>query len=251
MRTRSYSGICTVVLLSLCSFLIVDCKKDDDSTLVQNNDGNQTYDIQAKGIPRFVSVDYIQLEKIARISKFRSGIGHDYSDDFEYCRSMKHYFQPKDTTDWTTVMIYSPVEGTIIHLINEWAGTKITICSKIQPAFFFDIFHINLASSFKEGDVLQAGQLLGHHIGSQTMSDIAVGVQVPQKGPKSTSAAGWQLISYFDVITDPVFLNYQNRGLMLRADAAISKAARDADSLQCSGDTFATEGTIENWITLH
>ena len=34
-------------------------------------------------LPKFVSTNYIELEKITRISKFRSSAGHDYSDDFE------------------------------------------------------------------------------------------------------------------------------------------------------------------------
>jgi hypothetical protein len=53
------------------------------------------YDTDANGVPRFAESNCIELHKISRISKFRSGAGHDYSDDFETCRSMKHYFDPK------------------------------------------------------------------------------------------------------------------------------------------------------------
>ena len=42
-------------------------------------------------IPQFVTHDYIDLDKITYITKFRSGSGHDYSDDYESCRNMKHY----------------------------------------------------------------------------------------------------------------------------------------------------------------
>ena len=59
--------------------------------------------------PKFVKVNYIELDKIARISKFRSGAGHDYSDDFESCCSMKHYYAPYDSLVWNDIKIYSPV----------------------------------------------------------------------------------------------------------------------------------------------
>ncbi|MGQ0647189.1 MAG: hypothetical protein ACT4P7_06430 [Gemmatimonadaceae bacterium] len=52
------------------------------------------YDLAALGIPRIVTRDYIAPGKILRVSRFRSGVGHDYADDAERCRSMKHYFQP-------------------------------------------------------------------------------------------------------------------------------------------------------------
>lgn len=44
------------------------------------------YNVNDRGIPKFVPMNYIELSKISRISKFRSGAGHDSSDDFERCR---------------------------------------------------------------------------------------------------------------------------------------------------------------------
>lgn len=110
--------------------------------------GQQTrIDVDSNGIPRFVQTDYIELAKIDRISRFRSGEGHDYSDNFESCRSMKHY-------------------------------------------------------------------------------------------------------SYFDVMTDALFATYNARGINLRADAIISKAARDADPLTCEDETFDGPGHLPNWVQL-
>src|SRR5258708_5244428 len=54
---------------------------------------SQIFNVEAGGIPRIVEADYIDLSKIVSISKFRSAQGHDYCDDFESCRSMKHYFK--------------------------------------------------------------------------------------------------------------------------------------------------------------
>lgn len=192
-------------------------------------------------VPRFVGTEYIELDKIDRISKFRSSEGHDYHDDFEQCRSMKHYFQPKSSVNWSGIRIVAPVSGTVSRMFEEWAGTQVQIQSKKYPTIFFIIFHIYLAAPLKLGDTLTEGQLLGTHIGSQTMSDMAVGVSTDNK---------WKLVSYFDVLSDSLFQRYQARGVAARSDLIITKEARDADTLKCAGDAFLGSGAIENWVVL-
>jgi hypothetical protein len=204
--------------------------------------GSEIYDVDASGIPQFVTADYIELYNIYQISMFRSATGHDYSDDFESCRSMKHYFQPGENVDWSTVKIFSPVSGTVSKIYKEWAGTQVQIKSEEYPAFFVIIFHVNLTNPLYVGDPVTAGQQLGTHIGSQTMSDIAVGVSTPN---------GWKLVSYFDVISDSVFQHYQLRGLSSKDDVIISREARDADSLSCDGEVFTDSGNLQNWLILN
>jgi hypothetical protein len=200
-----------------------------------------TYDVDALGIPKLVTTDYIDLASIERISHFRSSIGHDYADDFETCRSMKHYFQPRASVDWSTVAIFSPVQGTIDLTRDDFAGKQIVIRAQSQPAFTFVIFHVNPSISIANGTPLTAGQPLGTHIGSVTMSDIAVWVQTP---------AGRKLLSWFDVMTDGLFQAYAARGITSRQSAVITRAERDADPLTCSGETFTSLGTIANWLQL-
>lgn len=201
----------------------------------------ETYDVDANGIPQFVGSDYIELDKIVRISRFRSGVGHDYSDDFESCRSMKHYFQPGSGVDWASIQIRSPVAGTVDQLIDEWAGTQIQIRSTDFPAFHFIIFHVTLTNNLSVGDSVAAGQLLGTHVGNETTSDIAVGVNTP---------TGWKLLSYFDVMTDSLFLSYQSRGVT-KANAIITKQERDLDPLTCVGEEFVDPGNLPNWVDLN
>ncbi|MBI3872481.1 MAG: hypothetical protein HY304_05335 [candidate division Zixibacteria bacterium] len=74
------------------------------------------------------------------------------------------------------------------------------------------------------------------------MSDMAVRVATP---------AGWRLISYFDVMTDSLFQSYLSRGVSSRNQLIITKAERDADSLTCDGETFTSDGHLENWISLN
>lgn len=78
---------------------------------ISEGSGGDTYDVEANGVPRFVKTDYIELDKIRKISRFSSAARHAYSDDFETRRSMKHYFNPKGTIDWSSIKIYSPVRG--------------------------------------------------------------------------------------------------------------------------------------------
>ncbi len=189
----------------------------------------------------FITTDYIELNKIERISKFRSGIGHDYRDDAESCRSMKHYYQPMGNISWSSVKIFSPLTGKIVRTFEEWAGTQLWIQPSKYPAYTIMIFHINLLKPLAVGDSVTAGMQIGTHIGSQTMSDIAVGYSAGGK---------WQLLSYFTLMSDSLFSSYAARGITSSDELIITKAARDADPLNCSGETFGTGGTLENWVLL-
>ena len=94
--------------LSSLKFYPYLCKNTTFANTLLNDDENITILVDNKVIMNFKrhSSDHIELlyifelDKIDKISKFRSGIGHDYWDDFENCRSMKHYFFPYDTLDW-------------------------------------------------------------------------------------------------------------------------------------------------------
>ena len=157
---------------------------------------------------------------------------------------MKHYYfvsKSNGSVDWSTVQMFSPVSGTVPQIWEGWADTTVRIKSEEYPAFYFNIFHVNLTNPLNVGDLVTAGQQLG--TGAHSMSsDIAVGVSTP---------SGWKLVSYFDVMTDSVFQDYQARGLSSRDDAIISKEARDADPLTCDGEEFADSGNLENWVVLN
>lgn len=201
-----------------------------------------TWDVAAQGVPKLATHNYIDLARIDRISKFRSGIGHDYADDFERCRSMKHYFQTPQDASAASVRIYAPFAGTVTRTIQEWAGVQIHITSKDYPAFTAILFHVNPTVSLSDGTQLAAGQRIGTHIGSQTMSDITIAV---------SEAAGRRFVSWFHAMSDGVFAAYRARGMTSRDQAVISKAARDAAPLTCNGETFASEGTLGNWVALN
>jgi hypothetical protein len=229
-----------LVLLTL-SLLFVGpaCSKKDDPP----SPPSDIWDIDKSGIPKFIGTNFIELDKIYRISKYRSSVGHDYSDASEQCRSMKHYFEPKPDIEWTTVRIYSPVTGIITRVEQEWSGTKIEIASDEYPAFRFSIFHINLSAQRNVDDKVVAGEQLGNHIGSQTMSDISVIVNDP--------ARQGRMVSFFETLKDEAFTEYSNHGIASRQELMISKELRDANPLTCNGDVFMTTDILENWVIVH
>jgi hypothetical protein len=203
----------------------------------------QGYDLEAKGIPKFATADYIELSRIFKVSTFRSGIGHDYADAFEQCRSMKHYYQPPfGNNQWGTIKIYSPINGSIAKLDPEWAGTQVHITSDEYPDFTIVLFHVKVDPGFKVGDKVTAAQLLGTHIGTQTSSDIAVRVNTTK---------GFKLISWFNIMKDDLFQKYKDRGVTSRTQLILSKEARDADPLNCTGEAFGKAGSLTNWVELN
>lgn len=217
-------------LLTFClGIALIGCSKEE-------------WNVEEQGIPRFVKTDYIELEKIYCISKFRSSVGHDYSDSFESCKSMKHYYMPLENINWSTVKIYSPVSGIVKKVDEESEGTQLHIESDEYPAFRFKIFHINMAKQYKTGDKVAEGEQLGTHASSKTYSDIAVSVR--------EGAFKERLVSYFDVMTDNLFLEYMDRGAGSREDLIISAKERNSDPLSCDGEKFTSSGTIENWFYL-
>lgn len=173
-------------------------------------DGNkvawsETYDLTAMGPPILATHKYIDLVDIEMISKFRSAAGHDYSSDFESCRSMKHYFTALSALDPTSINIYSPTDGKIVSLSEEEFGYRVGIKSSNNTSVVFVLFHVDLNTNYVLGDVVAAGDILGSHIVSQTFSDIAVHIK---------TSNGMELVSYFDVMPDSLFSEFINRGIV-------------------------------------
>ena len=178
------------------------------------------YNLDALGVPKFVNTVYIDLATIRQISKFRSAAGHDYHDDLERCRSMKHYF----IRPGTSAAVSAPVAGTVSRLRADTDGTQVHITSDLQPAFVFILFHVALAKPLTIGERVADGQRLGNHASAATYSDIAVGVNTP---------TGYRLVSYFDTLTDDAFAPFTARGVASRSQLIYTRAQRDADPYRC------------------
>ena len=239
-------------------FITDDLGQVFSSGILMGIKGNcDTYNIDLYGVPEFIESDFTQLDKIGKISKFRSGAGHSFTDGTESCRSMKHYFSPyAEYMENRTIEIYSRGTGTITSVLNDGHGASEGLTNKAiqirpddQPAFTCELFHCDLVSdAVGTGKKVQAGELLGHarlyydDLEEYANSfDVAIWAQTPS-GPR--------LISYFDALLEEVFGHYISRGIASKDDLIISREARDADPIQCDGDGFLSEGTLENWVTL-
>jgi hypothetical protein len=97
-------------------------------------------------LPSFITSSHIKISNIRHVSKFRSSAGHDFSDSFETCCSMKHYFLPIDYYGTRfTQPIYSPVDGIILYLTepsgeysDDWKINYEEYTGKKPPADYRD-----------------------------------------------------------------------------------------------------------------
>ena len=218
-------------------------------TMTGSRDPWPTWDLDQAGIPQIATSDCIELDKILRLSRFRSGAGHDYSDDFESCRSMKHYFHPKSGVDISTIRVYAPFSGTVVGTTEEWdgpalwKGTAVGIRPDGYPAFHVVLFHVDLHTPLAIGDTVAAGQEIGTSEKEDgTAADVAIGVMTP---------TGFCLVSFFEVMTDDVFAAYAARGVTARADMIVTRAQRDADPLTCDGQAFQSASSLPDWVDLN
>ncbi|WP_374433780.1 hypothetical protein [Inhella sp.] len=186
---------------------------------------NAAYDLDQLGVPRFIHTHYIDLSRIVQLSKFRSSAGHDYSDDVERCRSMKHYFIGPDAS----TAVLAPVSGTITAVQPEFAGSQLQIRPDAQPDFTVILFHVALNGPYAAGQRVVEGQALGQHAGRMTWSDVAIRVNTP---------GAMRHVSYIEALSDTAFAALQARGVGSRAELVISRAERDAAPFQCNGQSF-------------
>lgn len=192
---------------------------------------------------QFIQSDFIDLSKIYSISKFRSAEGHDFSGGGETCRSMKHYFEPQ--VDPTVQMqkasdgrsippqpdgvhdidIFSPVDGVITDITTERlpVGEQIYIRPTNAKDYTVRLFHIYKLDGITKGSQVKAGQKIGVISGYST-TDISV------------EAGRGDYISYFQVMPDSIFANYQKRGASSKDDFIISRQYRDANPVPCNQD---------------
>ncbi len=245
---------------------------EDESTIslvIDGVRGNKTFILNEYGVrgdcsqhvggldtlPRVVRSDFTNVAGfIEDISYFRSSAGHDYSDSFESCRSMKHYFSPREEERKNTnVPVYSPFAGTIVQLNTEEGGgfvddgitnQRTMILSEDNSAVLAVIFHIDLQSAgLTVGSSVEAGQQLGHarmesHRGVVHDFDIAMHLN---------TADGVRYISYFELLDEDVFSGYIGFG-SYRSDFIITESQRNADPLTCDGETFTSNGSLARWI---
>lgn len=197
-----------------------------------------------------ITTNYLNLANIVSVSKFRSGAGHDFVDDFESCRSMKHYYNFDGGLSFaakSSEPLYSPVAGRITAISREVMGTTIHIQPTAAPYLYVEIFHVDLDSSLEVGSVVNSGDQIGTHFSYGAdggNSDIAVWVRRPD---------GYQLISQFEIMSAAVLGEFTARGVTdWSTELYFETTAPHLSSLQCDGEEF-TAGTdvARDYFTLN
>jgi hypothetical protein len=205
---------------------------------------------------RFVDQDFTDLAKIREISRFRSGAGHDYSDDCETCRSMKHYFAPFPAfLANDTVAIRSPVDGQVVSVTAEGHGAspaglnkQVRVRSTAVPQFTFIFFHVDLDAAIGPGVLVTAGTPLGTaRLFYDDLGELAHDFDI---AVKRHTVYTDRYVSWFDVITDGVFAAYAARGVPSRASLVHTREQRDAQPLTCLDETFTAPDPLPVWFVL-
>lgn len=180
-------------------------------------------------LPKFVKFNQIAVDELDEITKFRSGAGHSYTDTYEDCSSMKHYFITTNKEGGIKeVPIYSPVDGRItVSLWDNQDGTQVWIKPDGYPQFTVVLFHVSKLDGTPWFSRVKAGQQIGWQ--KTNGNDVAV----MQAGP-----FGWRFRSVFQVMDDEAFAEYAKYGITDRGQMIISKEARDTSPFKCRGQAF-------------
>lgn len=228
-----------ILLITACGLLLV-------IVLIASLKKNQLENVNENSLPKIIQADWIDLDRIGYISKFRSGSGHDFSGGGETCRSMKHYFNVARTKEDQNIIdkngglpppfslegaisIFSPVGGKIVDIANDGQfGVQVYIEPKNHPEFTIRLFHIYLRDGYGKGSHVSAGEQIGN-IGRLQNTDIAVSI-----GGMFDS----RFVSYFQVLPDEIFSKYRAAGVGSLNQLIISKEYRDAHPLECNGERF-------------
>ena len=190
-----------------------------------------------------IEADFVNPGQFARISKFRSCVGHGYPD--EGGSSEKHYFEPDlaqygDTND--TITVYAPFAGTVTkvepeqHLLpkygNEARGRQVHIKSGANSRYTAILFHVNQSSFIVAGAEVAAGQLIGYAdcrypADSENYSNFDIAIK----------HASGNYYSYFEMLPDDIFSAYQARTIQDREQLIFTKEEREA--APCDWDVTA------------
>jgi len=121
-----------------------DQVEPEDAGEIELGIGGLSLDLEflaAQEIAQFYSVSHIDISTLQFVSKFRSRAGHDYSDSFEKCTSLKHYFHPLNFYEVAlTTPIYAPSDGAVVWVqkltgafADEWKTSYVETTGEAWP----------------------------------------------------------------------------------------------------------------------
>lgn len=219
--------------------------------------------------PPQIIANFTELNKIEKISKYRSCAGHTTvpQDEREMKRSMKHYFSVRqEYLGGDTVDIYSPYDGFVAGIREDRADGlegEIWIVPKdifvvLPPVgrWSFSVQHINIREGLKRGSEVKAGELIGHGaVAAENRNTFDVvyakGALTPKRIDNWTGPFN-DLDSIFNHMSEGVFAQYQEKGVALKERIIIGKEERDKNpcTYKDDGPYFLNQENPENWVVL-
>lgn len=217
--------------------------------------------------PPLIVANVTELDKIQRISRYRSCAGHVTvpQDGREMRRNMKHYYWVKPEYNKSNeVAIYAPYDGYVSTLRDEpglglegeiWISPY-KIFALLPPigVWNFSVQHIDVRKDLRMGDAVTAGELLGYAALSEGRGD-SFDIVYAKLGLLPTRIDNWtnpfaDLDSIFNYMSDDVFAEYQEKGIDSLGDIIISKEERDQDlcEYQGEGPYFENQKDADNWV---
>lgn len=219
--------------------------------------------------PPILISNLVDLDKIEKISRYRSCAGHVTvpQDQRETKRNMKHYFWVKpEYQKANAVELYAPFDGFVTDIRDEpelGLEGEIAIVPKNMFAFLppigrwsFSIQHIYVHKDLRRGSEVKAGDFIGYAASDQRVGGsfdvVYARFGFPLKKIDNWTAPFKDLDSIFNHMSDEVFAEYQNKGVASKEDFFISKEHRDQNPCQYDGEGpyFSNQEDAENWILL-
>ncbi len=217
-----------------------------------------------------LAANFIDLDKIEKISKYRSCVGHTTvpQDMREMRRSMKHYFQVKPEYQRNqTVEIYSPYDGYVSVIRSDLQEEhplegEIWIRPKNAGLIFappfglwqFSVQHIDVREGLKRGSEVKAGEIIGYAALSkerETFDIIYAKLAILPKKIDNWRGPFADLDSVFNHTSQEVLAEFEERGIS-KEEIILQKEERDQDPCvyRDQGPYFENQEDEENWIAL-
>lgn len=220
--------------------------------------------------PPQIVANFTEIDKIEKISKYRSCAGHTTvpQDEREMKRSMKHYFWVKpEHLGADTIEIYSPYDGFVTSTRQDpteglegeiWIAPK-DIFVVLPPIgrWTFSVQHINILEGLKRGSEVKAGELIGYGAVSATANRNTFDVVYGKGTLMPKMIDNWMgpfsdLDSVFNQMSGDVFAQYQEKGITSKDEIIISREERDQNpcTYKDSGPYFLGPEDPDDWAIL-
>ena len=213
-----------------------------------------------------IIINFTQIEKIEKISKFRSCAGHTTvpQDMKEMKRNMKHYFWVKpEYLTGNNVEIYAPFDGFVTGVRSDpaeglegeiWIVPK-DIFVLLPPIgrWSFSVQHINILSTIGRGSEVKAGQLIGHAAVSasnrQTFDIVFAKAAFAPKQIDNWMGPFTALDSVFNHMSEKVLGEYGIPATRDKDDLITSEDERDSSPCvyKDNGPYFLNQDDAANW----